>query len=131
MDPGVNGFSIAVTSSLFFPGGPTSGFAWGFAAELTGDSHLDLVLLTTIISMAVLYPGNGIGTFAASAATVLPVVFPTGVIPVDLDNNGVLDLVCLQSNVPATSSLVCLINQYPVWTTLSTLPVPQIGRAHV
>ncbi len=126
MDPGVNGFGVAVSGSLSFPGGPASGFSWGFAAELTGDGNSDVVLFTTVGLMAVLYPGTGTGAFPASAASVLPVTMPTGVIPLDIDNNGVLDLVCLQSNVLAASSLVFLQNQYPVWTTLSIQSVPDV-----
>lgn len=142
LDPGINGLSSPPTASLTFPGGPpnvlyppyTSGALRGFAAELTGDGNVDVVLLYHFAGMVVLYPGLGNGTFAVSAAVVLPAGMPqflsswdATLLPIDFDNNGVLDIVVMRPSAMGNSAnvLVSLRNQHPTWTaiTANTLPV--------
>ena len=120
LDLGVNGFSSAATGSLSFAGGPLGGASSGFAAELTGDSNIDLVLVYYSDGIAVLYPGLGTGAFAVSFATILPVTLPQAVVALDVNANGVLDIAALQGGNIFSLNLVCLLNQYPTWTALPT-----------
>ncbi len=141
LDPGINGLGSPPTASLVFPGGPPSGLPGvsnngsreGFAAELTGDGNMDVVLLFPLAGMVVLYPGLGNGTLAVSTAVVLPVALPpsswtAALLPIDFDGNGVLDIVVMRPTTTSPSSpsaLVSLRNQHPTWTyiTANTLPV--------
>lgn len=139
LDPGVNGLGLPPTASLVFPGGPPNNAAYGsgarrgFAAELTGDGNVDVVLLFPLAGVVALYPGLGNGSLSTSTAVVLPVALPPSpwnatLLPTDLDNDGLLDIVIMRPTTAAPSSpsaLVSLRNQHPTWQylTANTLPV--------
>ena len=70
-----------------------SAFPLVLLGELTGDGHVDLLVKSTALPLAVTLPGLGNGSFAASLPAGAPPTIALGVTLADLDGDHVLDLV--------------------------------------
>ncbi len=94
--------------------GPTTSVGLGDTfvfADLNGDGKLDLAAANTSTKGALVWMGNGDGTFGASsayAAGLLP--SPKAITAADLDGDGKLDLAALKTNTSFASEVLVLRN---------------------
>jgi FG-GAP-like repeat len=72
---------------------PFGPFPLPLLGELDGDGHLDLLVKSTAVPLALTLPGLGDGSFAAPLQAGAPPVVALGVSLADLDGDHVLDLV--------------------------------------